>query len=71
MFRHHDAAYVLAFSIIMLNTDAHSPHVRRKMSKEDWLKNNRGLDDGKDLPKEMLESIYDRITHNEIKLKDS
>eukprot|EP00698_Gefionella_okellyi_P001309 TRINITY_DN1124_c0_g1_i1.p1 TRINITY_DN1124_c0_g1~~TRINITY_DN1124_c0_g1_i1.p1 ORF type:complete len:2131 (+),score=596.94 TRINITY_DN1124_c0_g1_i1:296-6394(+) len=71
VFSDPDTAYVLAFSIIMLNTDAHSPHVRRKMTLADWLKNNRGLDNGKDLPKQMLESIYQRITTNEIILKDN
>jgi hypothetical protein len=69
-FQDPDTAYILAFSVIMLNTDAHSPHVRRKMTKADWIHNNRGLDNGKDLPRSLLESIYERITNNEIKLKE-
>lgn len=37
-----DTAYILAFSLIMLNTDAHSPHIKQKMTKEQFIKNNRG-----------------------------
>lgn len=49
-------------SVIMLNTDAHNPAIKahKKMTKEQFLKNNRGLDSGHDLPKEFLERIYDR-----------
>ncbi|KAK9749282.1 hypothetical protein RND81_02G114900 [Saponaria officinalis] len=65
-----DTAYVLAYSVIMLNTDAHNPTVKEKMSAEDFIKNNRGIDDGKDLPEEYMRSLYERITKNEIKLKD-
>ena len=39
------------------------------MSKVDFLKNNRGIDDGKDLDESYLSGIYDRITTNEIKMK--
>jgi Sec7-like guanine-nucleotide exchange factor len=34
------------------------------------LKNNRGINDGKNLPDEFLEEIYDEIATNEIKMKD-
>ena len=46
-----DTAYVLSFSVIMLNTDAHNPQVKNKMTKEGFLRNNRGIDDGQDLPR--------------------
>ncbi|XP_057531802.1 brefeldin A-inhibited guanine nucleotide-exchange protein 2 [Amaranthus tricolor] len=65
-----DTAYVLAYSVIMLNTDAHNPMVKNKMSAEDFIRNNRGIDDGKDLSEEFMRSLYERITKNEIKLKD-
>eukprot|EP00889_Picochlorum_renovo_P003418 jgi/Picre1/30448/NNA_005812.t1 len=45
-FKSADVAYVLAYSVIMLNTDAHNPMVKKKMSKEDFLRNNRGINDG-------------------------
>ncbi|XP_047334488.1 brefeldin A-inhibited guanine nucleotide-exchange protein 2-like [Impatiens glandulifera] len=66
-----DTAYVLAYSVIMLNTDAHNPMVKIKMSAEDFIRNNRGIDDGKDLPEEYLRSLFDRISRNEIKMKDT
>lgn len=65
-----DTAYVLSYSVILLNTDAHNPMVKNKMSAEDFIRNNRGIDDGKDLPEEYLRSLYERITKNEIKLKE-
>eukprot|EP00775_Hariotina_reticulata_P008270 gene8270-8458_t len=69
-FKSADVAYVLAYSVIMLNTDAHNPQVKKKMSAEDFLKNNRGINDGQDLPAEFMRSLYDRIVTNEIKIKD-
>ncbi|GAB4844373.1 Brefeldin A-inhibited guanine nucleotide-exchange protein 2 [Ancistrocladus abbreviatus] len=65
-----DTAYVLAYSVILLNTDAHNPMVKNKMSAEDFIRNNRGIDDGKDLPEEYMRSLYERITKNEIKMKE-
>lgn len=65
-----DTAYVLAYSTILLNTDAHNPQVKHRMTKTDFLKNNRGINDGADLPEEFLHSIYDEIVTNEIRMKD-
>ena len=33
-----DTAYVLAFSVIMLNTDAHNPMVKKKMTREAFIR---------------------------------
>ncbi|GKU88361.1 hypothetical protein SLEP1_g2637 [Rubroshorea leprosula] len=66
-----DTAYVLAYSVILLNTDAHNPMVKNKMSADDFIRNNRGIDDGKDLPEEYLRSLFDRISRNEIKMKEN
>ncbi|GAV81823.1 Sec7 domain-containing protein/DUF1981 domain-containing protein/Sec7_N domain-containing protein [Cephalotus follicularis] len=63
-----DTAYVLAYSVILLNTDAHNSMVKNKMTKADFIRNNRGIDDGKDLPEEYLGAIYDQIVKNEIKM---
>ena len=38
-----DTAYVLAFSVIMLNTDAHSNQIVNKMTQQEFLRNNRGI----------------------------
>ncbi|KAL1219207.1 Brefeldin A-inhibited guanine nucleotide-exchange protein 2 [Cardamine amara subsp. amara] len=65
-----DTAYVLAYSVIMLNTDAHNPMVKSKMSADDFIRNNRGIDDGKDLPADYMRSLYERITKKEIKMKE-
>ncbi|CAM8994233.1 unnamed protein product [Rhodiola kirilowii] len=70
VFSSADTAYVLAYSVILLNTDAHNPMVKTKMSPEDFIRNNRGIDDGKDLPEEYLRSLYERISKNEIKMKE-
>jgi brefeldin A-inhibited guanine nucleotide-exchange protein len=69
-FKSADVAYVLAYSVIMLNTDAHNPMVKVKMSKSDFMRNNRGINDGGDLPTDFMEAIYDRIVNTEIKMKD-
>ena len=65
-----DTAYVLAYSTILLNTDAHNPQVKTRMTKADFIKNNRGINDGHDLPDALLESIYNEIVNNEIRMKD-
>ena len=44
--------------------------VKNKMSKAGFLKNNRGINDGSDLPEDFMGSLYDRIVSNEIKMKD-
>ena len=39
------------------------------MTKEQYIKMNRGINDSKDLPEEYLSVIYDEIAGNEIKMK--
>ncbi|EEQ87398.1 hypothetical protein RJZ56_006984 [Blastomyces dermatitidis] len=64
-----DAAYVLAYSVILLNTDLHSVKMKgRRMTKQDFINNNRGINDNSDLPEEYLSGIYDEIANNEIVL---
>lgn len=65
-----DVAYVLAYSVVMLNTDAHNPQVKKKMTKADFIRNNRGINDGADLPEQFLAALYDRIVGQEIRMKD-
>lgn len=69
VFANADTGYVLAYSVIMLNTDLHSPQVQKKMSLESFIANNNGIDDGKSLAPEYLEQIYNEIQSNEIKLQ--
>ncbi|GMT28613.1 hypothetical protein PFISCL1PPCAC_19910 [Pristionchus fissidentatus] len=69
IFASADTAYVLSYSIILLTTDLHSSQVRNKMTKEQYVSMNRGINNGGDVDKELLESIYDDISANEIKMK--
>uniref|UniRef100_A0A674F2L6 SEC7 domain-containing protein n=1 Tax=Salmo trutta TaxID=8032 RepID=A0A674F2L6_SALTR len=66
-----DTAYVLAYSIIMLTTDLHSPQVKNKMTKEQYIKMNRGINDSKDLPEEYLSAIYDEIAGKKIAMNEA
>ena len=67
-FANADTAYVLAYSVIMLNTDLHSTQVVKRMTKQDFIRNNRGINDNADLPDEYLIGIYEEIGSNEIVL---
>ena len=40
------------------------------MTKADFTKNNRGINDNHDLPEDLLSSIYDKIVTNKIRMKD-
>ncbi|RDL31954.1 Sec7 protein [Venustampulla echinocandica] len=68
-FANADTAYVLAYSVILLNTDLHSSKVAKRMTKEDFIKNNRGINDNANLPDEYLNGIYDEIANDEIVLR--
>lgn len=48
-FRNPDTIFILAFAIILLNTDMYSPNVKpeRKMKLEDFVKNLRGMHNSK------------------------
>ncbi|KAI0282184.1 Sec7-like domain protein [Russula aff. rugulosa BPL654] len=61
-----DAVYVLAYSVIMLNTDLHNPQVRKRMTIEDYQRNLRGVNDGSDFSPEYLQAVYDSIRRQEI-----
>uniref|UniRef100_A0A663N2F2 ADP ribosylation factor guanine nucleotide exchange factor 2 n=2 Tax=Neoaves TaxID=3078114 RepID=A0A663N2F2_ATHCN len=71
LFASADTAYVLAYSIIMLTTDLHSPQVKNKMTKDQYIKMNRGINDSKDLPVEYLSTIYEEIEGKKIAMKET
>lgn len=48
-----------------------SRQVKSKMTKEQYIKMNRGINDSKDLPEEYLSSIYDEIAGKKIAMKES
>ncbi|KCV69059.1 hypothetical protein H696_04479 [Fonticula alba] len=63
----NDAAYILAFSVIMLNVDLHSRQVKKRMSLDEFIRNNRGINTGgTDLPSWFLEEVYQDIRQREI-----
>ncbi|XP_028139153.1 IQ motif and SEC7 domain-containing protein 1 isoform X1 [Diabrotica virgifera virgifera] len=67
--RSPDTIFVLAFAIIMLNTDLHTPSIKpeRRMRVEDFIKNLRGIDDCGDIDSDMLVGVYERVKANEFK----
>ncbi|KAI4377748.1 hypothetical protein MLD38_015326 [Melastoma candidum] len=63
-----DAVVVFCYSLIMLNTDQHNPQVKKKMTEEEFIRNNRGINGGNDLPREYLSELFLSISTNAIKL---
>lgn len=49
-----DTCYILSFAIIMLNTSLHNPNVKDKPTVERFISMNRGINDGGDLPEDLL-----------------
>ena len=74
-FRSPDTIFVLSYAIVLLNTDLHNANNAkrksncrfRRMRKEEFVRNLRGVDAGADLDEEMLNGIYDRIRANEFR----
>jgi hypothetical protein len=73
-----DTIFVLSFAIIMLNTDLHkSHHVTKgkkkgqikKMSRDEFINNLRGVNKGDEIDREYLSNIYDGIEANAIVLE--
>ena len=71
VFKDADAVFVLAFSTIMLNTDLHNPNIKnkRKMTRQQFIRNNRGINKGKDLPEAMLAWLYTDIREHELQVQ--
>ncbi|KAL8122263.1 hypothetical protein AgCh_018854 [Apium graveolens] len=69
LFKNADTAYVLAYAVIMLNTDAHNPMMRPKMTKADFIRMNTSNDAEECAPTELLAEIYESIVNEEIKIK--
>lgn len=71
VFKSADAVFVLSFSTIMLNTDLHNPSMRRnrRMTLQQFIKNNRGINDGDNIPDEFLAELYDQIKTEEIQVQ--
>uniref|UniRef100_A0A8C4QJ88 Cytohesin 2 n=1 Tax=Eptatretus burgeri TaxID=7764 RepID=A0A8C4QJ88_EPTBU len=70
VFQSTDTCYVLSFAIIMLNTSLHNPNVREKPTVERFISMNRGINEGGDLPEELLRNLYDSIKNEPFKIPE-
>lgn len=68
IFASKDTVLILCYSLIMLNTDQHNPQVKKKMTEEEFIKNNRAINAGQDLPREYLSELFQSIASNAIVL---
>ena len=73
VFLSSDTAYVLSFSLIMLNTDLHNHSIApdKKMTLEQFIRNNRGINNGQDVPQELLETLYKSVKEDEIRMDEA
>jgi brefeldin A-resistance guanine nucleotide exchange factor 1 len=71
IFKDADAVYVLSFSTIMLNTDLHNPQIRdeNRMTVDQFVRNNRGINGGEDLPEDYLLDLYHQIKETQIQVQ--
>lgn len=65
-----NSAYVLAFSIMLLNTDLHNPSLKSKMSVESYIRNLQGVNGGDNFPEDYLRSLYESIKADPIEEKE-
>jgi len=70
IFTNSDTCYVLSFAIIMLNTSLHNPSVKDKPTIETFINMNRGINDGENLPRELLESLFESIKTEPFKIPE-
>jgi brefeldin A-resistance guanine nucleotide exchange factor 1 len=71
VFKNADSVFVLAFSTIMLNTDLHNPNIKNKkrMTRQQFIRNNQGINGGEDLPESMLSRLYSDIREQELQVQ--
>ncbi|ETO23926.1 hypothetical protein RFI_13236 [Reticulomyxa filosa] len=68
VFPNADIAYILAYSCILLHVNVHSPKVKKKMTKEEFVLQTKGATKDETLSAELLSHIYDNIVAKEMKL---
>ncbi|KAI1316969.1 hypothetical protein EDD11_009213 [Mortierella claussenii] len=62
LFRSSDVVYTIAFSLMLLHTDAHNKNVRYKMTKDQYVRQAKTIDGVNTIPADILEVLYDNIT---------
>ena len=57
----------------MLNTDLHNQAIapEKKMTLDQFVRNNRGINQGQDVDRSILEALYRDIKENEIRMDDN
>lgn len=66
LFASDDQPYILAFSLMMLHTDAFNRNAKTKMSKADYVKNTASSG----VPQDILEYLYDNLTFTQFVYSD-
>ncbi|XP_057699351.1 cytohesin 4b isoform X2 [Corythoichthys intestinalis] len=70
VFQSTDTCYILSFAIIMLNTSLHNPNVKDKTTLDRFVSMNRGINNGHDLPAELLSKLYESIRNEPFKIPE-
>ncbi|XP_061770452.1 cytohesin 4b isoform X2 [Nerophis ophidion] len=70
VFQSTDTCYILSFAIIMLNTSLHNPNVKDKTTLERFVSMNRGINNGEDLPRDLLLKLYESIRNEPFKIPE-
>ncbi|XP_059472257.1 Golgi-specific brefeldin A-resistance guanine nucleotide exchange factor 1 isoform X2 [Neocloeon triangulifer] len=68
-FANADAAFTLAYAVIMLNVDQHNYNVKKQsipMTIDQFKRNLKGVNGNQDFDEEMLDDIYESIKKEEI-----
>lgn len=68
-FANADAAFTLAYAVIMLNVDQHNHNVKRQnipMTSDEFKRNLKKVNGGNDFDQDMLDAIYNSIKNEEI-----
>ncbi|XP_035670130.1 Golgi-specific brefeldin A-resistance guanine nucleotide exchange factor 1-like [Branchiostoma floridae] len=72
-FANADAAFTLAYAIIMLNVDQHNHNVKKQnipMTVEEFKKNLHNVNGQRDFDSDMLDEVYTAIKNDEIVMPD-
>ncbi|XP_021481170.1 cytohesin-3 isoform X1 [Oncorhynchus mykiss] len=70
VFQSTDTCYILSFAVIMLNTSLHNPNVKDKPTLERFFSMNRGINNGGDLPNDLLMKLYESIRNEPFKIPE-
>ncbi|XP_041093722.1 cytohesin-4-like [Polyodon spathula] len=70
VFQSTDTCYILSFAIIMLNTSLHNPSVKDKPGLDRFISMNRGINNGEDLPHDLLHKLFESIRNEPFKIPE-